>query len=201
MPKFAGVRVKPIEKTQKKKKPTRVKKPAIPESVKAKLTKGANNLRDWKIQLQKMKLGTSLLEGKFSEVSRNYGRLQKFEAIANAELDYISKIKAGKKPNKSVLQFEEALEKFRKSTITAQNFVERAVGNKLHSLYKRVLEYEGQNLKKLSAKQREKILATIENSIKEYQAIKSKFSKLRLENSKGIDVFFEKMKRVKESHN
>jgi hypothetical protein len=44
-------------------------------------------------------------------------------------------------------------------------------------------------------------LATIENSLKEYQAIKSKFSKLRLENSKGIDVFFEKMKRVKESHN
>jgi hypothetical protein len=37
MPRFAGVRVKPIEKTQKKKKPTRVKKPAIPESVKAKL--------------------------------------------------------------------------------------------------------------------------------------------------------------------
>ena len=31
MPRFAGVRVKPIEKTQKK-KPTRVKKPAIPES-------------------------------------------------------------------------------------------------------------------------------------------------------------------------
>ena len=63
MPKFAGIRRKTIEKTQTKKKPTRVKKPAIPESVKARLTKGANNLRDWKIQLQKMKLGTSLLEG------------------------------------------------------------------------------------------------------------------------------------------
>ena len=201
MPKFAGVRPKPKEKTEKNKRRAKVKKPAISEKAKSQLIKDANKLRELKIQVQKMKLGTALLEGKFSEVSKNYDILQTFEAIANAELDYISEIKAGKKTNEPILKFEEAVEKFRKDTRTAQSFIERAVGNKLHSLYERVLEYEGQNLNKLSDKQREKILTNLVNSFNEYQIIKSKFSQLKFGDTKGIDHRVEKMKMIIESNN
>ena len=202
MLKFAGVKPKPEKKAEKKKKHGKiVKRPAIPEKVKTKLLKDANKLRELKIQVQKMKLGTSLLSEKFTEVSRNYDVLQHFEAMANAELDYISEIKAGKKVNEPILKFEEAVEKFRKDTRTAQRFIERAVGNKLNSLYERVLEYENKNLNKLSEKQREKILTNLANSFNEYQTIKSKFSQIRFGDAKGVDPRVEKMKKIIESNN
>lgn len=201
MPIFKSVRPKPTEKLQKKKRPPRVKRPAISETAKVQLIKDSANLTKLKIQVQKMKLGTALIEGKFSEVSKNYDALKFMEASAEAELAYISEIKEGKKSNEHVTQFEEAVEKFRKDTRTAQSFIERAIGNKLHSLSEKVLEYEGKNLNKLSDKQREKILTNLVNSFNEYQIIKGKFSQINFGDAKGVDHRVEKMKKIIESNN
>lgn len=201
MPKFAGVRPKPIERLGKKKRPARTKKPAIPEKAKVQLIKDSANLTKLKIQIQKMKLGTSLIEGKFSEVSKNYDALKFMEESAKVELDYISEIKEGKKANEKITNFEKAVEKFRKDTKIAQNFIERAVSNKLYTLYENVLKYENTNLNKLSDKQREKILTNLANSFNEYQILKSKFSQINFGDAKGIDHRVEKMKKIIESNN
>jgi hypothetical protein len=201
MPIFKGVKPKPIERLQKKKRPARVKRSAISETAKVQLIKDSANLTKLKIQIQKMKLGTSLIEGKFSEVSKNYDALKFMEESAKVELDYISEIKEGKKANEKITNFEKAVEKFRKDTKIAQNFIERAVSNKLYTLYENVLKYENTNLNKLSDKQREKILTNLANSFNEYQILKSKFSQINFGDAKGIDHRVEKMKKIIESNN
>jgi len=198
MPKFAGVRPKPIERLGKKKRPARVKKPAIPEKVKVKLMGYNAKLPQLKIQVQKMKLGTSLLEGKFADVSKNYNELKKMEASAKAELDYISEIKEGKKINEQVSKFEEVVEKFREDTRTAQKFIERAIGNKLHSLYENVLRFEKENLNKLSSKQRKKFKDNLENTLEEYKDIKNTFSQINFSGPNGVDYRLEKMQSILE---
>lgn len=196
MPKIIKPKIiKPKVKSALKKKPV-IKKPAIAKELNKKIITHSNLIRKQKIEISKYKINKRLLDGRFYELNNIHLRLLRMEHQAIEAREYLSEIKAENKSNETLSKHDAVLKEFINTTKAKRNHLTNAVGNKLHSLYTRIIEAEKINLKNLSKKEQAKLLDNLATSFNSYQNITSAFSSAKFSGPTGTDLRVDKMIKV-----